>query len=227
MEAALRGGVLRGELHALVRNGTFRKVFNEYRAAFDDKAPGISDTEKALRGKILAEIDKKETEFNESMQKILDVAANHLELFDGLADQGHAVQRGAVETVANLEKLTSPTTWVSKKGKVALKHLEVVPELRVPWKAALKGDDIAYHCKTKMSNETKKLLESIATSVGARFETDDLGSTRILLPKNRAEAFFAAFSEENVQKLTHPEEYMARKDGGDGLKGAKTYRPVH
>lgn len=125
-----------------------------------------------------------------------------------------------------LEKLTSPTTWVSKKGKVALEHLEVVPETRVPWKAALRGDDIAYYCETKMSWETRQLLEGIAKGAGARFETDELGFTRILVPKDRAEAFFAAFSEENVQKLTHPDEYMARKEGGDGLAGAKLYRPV-
>lgn len=125
-----------------------------------------------------------------------------------------------------LEKLTSPTTWVSKKDKVALEHLEVVPETRVPWKAALRGDDIAYYCETKMSWETRQLLEGIAKGAGARFETDELGFTRILVPKDRAEAFFAAFSEENVQKLTHPDEYMARKEGGDGLAGAKLYRPV-
>ena len=214
------------ELRDLVQHDAFKKVFNEYRVAFDDKAPGLSDAEKTLRGKILADIDKKEAEFNESMQKILDVSDNNLQLFDDLADRGVDIQRGAVETISNLEKLTSPTTWVSKKGKVALKHLEVVPETRVPWKAALRGDDIAYYCETKMSWETQKLLEGIAKNAGARFETDHLGFTRILVPKDRAEAFFAAFSEENVQKLTHPEEYVARKDGGDGLKGAKIYRPV-
>lgn len=72
----------------------------------------------------------------------------------------------------------------------------------------------------------RKVAESISKGAGARFETDELGFTRILVPKDRAEAFFAAFSEENVQKLTHPDEYMARKEGGDGLAGAKLYRPV-
>ena len=214
------------ELRENVRNGAFKKVFNEYRAAFDDKAPGLSDAEKTLRGKILAEIDKKEAEFNESMKKIFDVSDNNLQLFDDLADRGADIQRGAIETVANLEKLTSPTTWTSKNGKVALKHLEVVPESRVPWKAALKGDDIVYFCETKMSWETQQLLEGIAKNVGAHFETDALGLSRLVVPKDRAEAVFAAFSEENVQRITHPDEYLARKEGGDGLKDAKIYRPV-
>ena len=213
-------------LREKAEHGEFRKVFNEYRAHFNPDEAGISDAEKALRTKICADIDAKEAEFNESLKKILDVSANNLELYDDLAEDGPAIQQGAIETVANLEKLTSPTTWVSKKGKVALEHLEVVPETRVPWKAALRGDDIAYYCETKMSWETQKLLEAIAKGAGARFEADELGFTRILVPKDRAEAFFAAFSEENVQKLTHPDEYAARKSGGDGLEGAKLYRPV-
>jgi len=213
-------------LREKAEHGEFRNVFNEYRAHFNPDEAGISDAEKALRTKICADIDAKEAEFNESLKKILDVSANNLELYDDLADRPPAVRQGAIETVANLEKLTSPTTWVSKKGKVALEHLEVVPETRVPWKAALRGDDIAYYCETKMSLETQKLLEAIAKGAGARFEADELGFTRILVPKDRAEAFFAAFSEENVQKLTHPDEYAARKSGGDGLEGAKLYRPV-
>ena len=204
-------GVL--ELRRLVQSGAFHDVFARYRAEFNDNAPGISEAEQTLRGKILAEIDKKEAEFNESMQKILDVTAPHLQLFDNLADQGEAEQRGAVETVANLEKLVSPTTWVSKNGKVQLKHLEVVPETRVPWKASVNGNDIAYSCGAKISSKARSLLESIATGVGARIETDEYGGTRILISKDKAEAFFAAFSEENVQKLTHPEEYMARTAG--------------
>ena len=206
--------------------GEFRKVFDDYRAAFDPKEKGISDAEKALRTKICADIDKKEAEFNESLQKILDVSSNNLNLYDDLDDQPPSVRQGAIETVANLEKLTSPTTWVSKKGQVALNHLEVLPESRVPWKAALKGDNIVYYCETKMSFETTDVLEGIAKSAGAIFERDALGFCRLVVPKDRAEQVFAAFSEENVQRITHPEEFIARQEGGDGLKAAKTYKPV-
>ena len=196
-------------LRETASRGEFKKLFDEYRAAFNPDEPGISDAEKALRNKILADIGKKEAEFNESLKKILDVSANNLELYDDLDDRPPAVRQGAIETVANLEKLTSPTTWVSKKGKVALDHLEVIPESRVPWKAALKGDDIIYYCETKMSAETRQLLDGIARSVGARFETDPIGLSRLVVPKGREEAFFAAFSETNVQRLTHPEEFLA------------------
>ena len=206
--------------------GEFKKVFDDYRAAFDPNEKGISDAEKALRTKIIADIDKKETEFNESLKKILDVSANNLNLYDDLAEDGPAIQQGAIETVANLEKLTSPTTWVSKKGQVALNHLEVLPESRVPWKGTLKGDTLLFLCETKLSWNTIQLLEAVVTGAGGKCETDALGVTRVTVPKDKAAQFFASFNEEQVQQLTHTAEYMARKNGLDGLKEAQTYKPV-
>ena len=206
--------------------GEFKKVFDDYRAAFDPKEDGISDAEKALRTKIWDDIDKKEAEFNESLKKILDVSANNLALYDDLAADGPAIQQGAIETVANLEKLTSPTTWVSKKGQVALDHLEVIPDTRVPWKGTLKGDNLLFICETKLSWETTQLLEAVVEGAGGKCEGDALGVTRVTIPKDKAAQFFASFNEEQVQQLTHTAEYTARKDGRDGLKEAKTWTPV-
>ena len=213
-------------LRDLAKAGAFKKVFDEYRAAFDPNEKDISDAEKALRTKIAGDIDKKEAEFNESLKKVLDASVNHLDLYDDLDDQPPAVRQGAVETVANLEKLTSPTTWVSKNGKVALTHLEVVPETRTPWRAALTGDKILYRTDKPISSATSQLLTSIAKNCGASFDTDELGVSRLVVPLDRAEKVFAAFSEENVQQLTHPEEYMARKEGRAGIREAKTWKPV-
>ena len=206
--------------------GEFKKVFDDYRAAFDPKEKGISDAEKTLRQKIIADIDKKEAEFNESLKKILDVSANNLNLYDDLAEEGPAIQQGAIETVANLEKLTSPTTWVSKKGQVALNHLEVLPDTRVPWKGTLKGDNLLFICETKLSWNTTQLLEAVVTGAGGKCESDALGVTRVTVPKDKAAQFFASFNEEQVQQLTHTAEYTARKNGLDGLKEAQTYKPV-
>ena len=124
-------------------------------------------------------------------------------IYDDLDNQPPAVRQGAIETVSNLEKLTSPTTWTSKKGKVALEHLEVIPEMRVPWKAALKGDNIVYITETKMSYANMKQLEDVVTTAGAKFETDALGVTRITVPVDKAEKFFAVFNEEKVKQITH------------------------
>ena len=217
-------GVL--DLRKTAESGKFKELFDKYRAAFDPDESGITDAEKALRQKIHAEIGKKEAEFNESLKKILDVSANNIALYDDLDGEPESVRRGAIENIANLEKLTSPTTWTSKHGKVALKHLEVIPESRVPWKAALKGDNIVYFTETQMSYSNKKQMEDVVTAAGAKFETDALGVTRITVPVDKAEKFFAAFNEETVQQITHPAEYKARKEGGSGLKEATVYKPA-
>ena len=213
-------------LRETAKRGEFKDLFDKYREAFNPNAEGISDAEKALRTKIIEDINKKEAEFNESLKKILDVSVNNLDLYDDLSDQPESVRRGAIENLANLEKLTSATTWTSKKGKVALEHLEVVPETRVPWKGVLKDDSIVFFTETKMSYRNLKQLEDVVTMAGAKFEDDAMGVTRITVPLDKAEKFFAAFNEEKVQQLTHPAEYMARKEGRDGLKEATIYKPV-
>ena len=213
-------------LRDLAKTGAFKKVFDDYRAAFNPNEEGISDAERAIRQKVSADIDAKEAEFGESLKKVLGAVVNHLDLYDDLDKQPPAVRQGAVETIANLEKLTSPTTWVSKKGKVALTHLEVVPETRTPWRGALMGDKILYRTDKPISWETSQMLESLAKSCGATFDTDELGVSRLVVPLDRAEQVFAAFSEKNVQQLTHPEEYKARMEGSDGIKEAKTWKPV-
>ena len=213
-------------LRDLAKTGAFEKVFDDYRAAFYPNEDGISDAERAIRLKVVAAIDAKKAEFEESLKKVLGAVVNHLDLYDDLDKQPPAVRQGAVETIANLEKLTSPTTWVSKKGKVALSHLEVVPETRTPWRGALMGDKILYRTDKPISWETSQMLESLAKSCGATFDTDVLGVSRLVVPLDRAEQVFAAFSEKNVQQLTHPEEYKARMEGSDGIKEAKTWKPV-
>ena len=150
-----------------------------------------------------------------------------LELHDDLKEFAPSVNRDdAIETLANLEKLTSPTTWVSKKGQVALKHLEVLPDTRVPWRAHLEGDNIIYYCDKPLSKEMQDRLKAmLGNAEGSSLFVDGQGTTKIIVPLVGHEKAFAAFSEENVIKLTHPEEYMAMTTGGDRLKVAKTYVP--
>ncbi|MBO7683445.1 MAG: hypothetical protein J6T51_01820 [Kiritimatiellae bacterium] len=214
------------ELRTIARSGAFEKLFADYKAAFNPEEQGIPPDEKALRTKICAEIDEKKAEFDLQLGRLMRIFGMQLDLFDRLSADGPAMQEGAVNTLSHLEMLTSPTTWVSKHGEVALKHLEVRPETRVPWRAGVDGDNIVYHCDKHLSAETHSLLATMAQGAGATIETDALGVTRLTVPKGAAERFFAALSEENVQKLTHPEEYVVRKEGGDPLKVARDFKPV-
>ena len=224
-----RAAKLRGvlEMRELQKSGAFKKVFDDYRKAFDPNEGGISDAEKTLRGRIITEINAKEKEFNESINKLMRVAGMQLELHDDLKELAPQVNRDdAVETLANLEKLTSPTTWVSKRGQVALNHLEVLPESRVPWRAHVEGDNVVYYCDKPLSKAVQNTLRAmLANCPGAFLNVDGQGTTKIIIPVVGHEDAFRALSEENVIKLTHPEEYMATKAGEDRLKIAKTYVP--
>jgi hypothetical protein len=195
-------------------------------AVFDPKEDGISQDERNLRTRICAEINEKKAEFDQQLIRLMDIFNMQLELNDSLAADGPAMQEGAINTLSHLEMLTSPTTWVSKHGEVKLNHLEVRPETRVPWRAVVAGDNIVYQCDKPLAAETRALLAPLAQNSGATLETDALGVTRLTVPKASAERVFAAFSEENVQNLTHPEEAAARNIGLDPLKVAKDYKPA-
>ncbi len=213
------------KLREIAQSGAFDRLFDDYLTTFSPDEEGISDAEKTLRLKIKEEIKQKRTEFDQSLKKLLNVGGKQLELYDDLAEDGPEMQEKAINTLSHLEMLTSPTTWVSKKGQVALNHLEVKQETRVPWNAYAEGDNMVYFCDKPLDYSTMKLVESVAKSAGVHYEFDNYGNSRIVVPKADAEKFFAAFSEENVQKLTHPEEYAARKMGGDPLAVAKDYSP--
>ena len=223
--AAKFKGVL--ELRELQKSGQFKKVFDDYRTVFNPNENGISEAEKALRSKIITDINAKEKEFNESLNKLMRVAGMQLELHDDLKEFAPQVNRdNAIETIANLEKLTSPTTWVSKNGQVALKHLEVLPKTRVPWRAHLEGDNIVYYCDKPLSADVQGTLRAMLSNCpGTTLTVDGQGTTKIFVPVVGHEDVFAALTEENVIKLTHPDEYMAMAQGDDRLKVAKTYVP--
>ena len=215
------------DLRAKVDSGAFDRLFADYKAAFDPNEQGITDAEKTLRTRIIADIAAKETEFKENVARVLSAGAMQLELFDALDGQPQAVKQGAIENLANLEKLFSPTTWVSKNGQVKLEHLEVIPETRVKWSAGVEGDNIVYHHDGPLDENARGILDTIAQQAGATLDIDAaVETTRLVIPKAVAERFFAAFGEDKVAQLTHPEESAARAGmGGDPLKTAKTYTP--
>ncbi len=205
------------------QSGKITKLFDDYRKAFDAKAPGISDAEKALRLKIQEDINAKEKEFNDNMQKILNVSDSQLHFYDDLNADGPETQKNAIETIENLEKLTSPTTWVSDDGSVPLEHLNVKPETRIPWQAHVDGDNLVYHCDEPLSANAKVQLRAFATAAGVQLEIAADGTAKITVNKDQREKFFNTFAEEKIQNATHPDEAAARQMGEDGVNAAKGY----
>ncbi len=206
------------------RSGKIDKLFSDYRAAFNPDEEGISAAEKTLRNKIIADINAKEREFNESLQKILNVTYTQIKLYDDLREDGEETQKSAVETIENLEKLTSPTTWVSDDCSVPLDHLSVIEKTRIPWKARVEGDSLVYQCTKPVGDKAMVQLQAFASAAGVTLEILADGTAKITVGKDRRENFFTCFSEEKVKNSTHPDEAAARKFGGDGISEAKNYK---
>ena len=219
--AKLQGVVM---LREVKNSGAVENLFREYKRAFNPLERGISSAESELRKKIITDIESKEKEFNYSLQKILNVSDSQLHLYDDLSIDGPQTQQNAIETIENLEKLTSPTTWVSKDGTVPLEHLQVLPESRVAWNAHVDGDNIVYNCDEPLSLSARKMLEAVAVSAHGELKIAADGTATLKVSRENREAFFKALSEENVMKLTHAEEAAARKFGGNGLLEAKNYK---
>ncbi len=192
-------------LRALLKSGDIDTLAQKYKDAFNPAQQGISDAEKKLRNDITSKIDKMVTEFKAQIQKMVDVCQPQLDLFDALKDDGKAIQNGAIETIANLEKLTSPTTWKSPKGEVNLKHLAVKPETRTPWTASLQGTNIVYTSGKPIDKTARRHLEVFATTAGVTCTFDAKGLATLTIPRASAQAAFDIFSEDNVSRTTHPE----------------------
>ncbi len=201
-------GILK--LRELKNSGKIEKLFRDYRTAFNPDAPDITAQEKELRRTIMEEIGKKEEEFSENLGKVLDAVQVHLALYDALSPERPEIQEKAIETIENLEKLTSPTTWMSRNGEVPLKHLEVIPETRNPWHGQKVGDHIIYMSTNPVTGKERSRLEEHARASGAFLSFSPSGEARLVVQLSKAAQEMDAFAESSVARTTHPEEAAER-----------------
>ena len=221
--AKLEGAV---RLRQLKQDGVFKKLFDDYRAAFDPKEAGITAAEKALRKTVIASIDEKEDEFDQNLGKVLGAVENQLALYDAVASAGREMQEKVIETLGNLEKLTSPTTWLSPHKEVPLKHLSVLPETRIPWKGRFIQPDLVFQSQKPLSRVAQDRLRRFAEASGSQVRYDAGGFARLVIPgKSVRNGALDFFSENAVAYATHPEEALARSNGGTGLEEGKHYVP--
>ena len=194
----------------LQRSGKVDELFAAYRSQFN--VEHASAAEKPLFTKINARIDEMESEFRAQMNKLLSVFGPQLEFYDAFSDDEQAMRRPAIDTIDNLEKLTSPTTWTSAKGEVKLKHLEVVQSKRIPWTAHMDdGNNLVYESKAPLDAKARELLENRLRGKDVlTCEFDDKGHARISVAKGDADVLFEALSERHVMEDTHPDEFRER-----------------
>ena len=193
------------------------KLANDYQQAFNPNEEGISKEEKAIRQQVFDNIGKMKDEFTTQVNRIVDICADQLKLYDDLENDPNTkpLQEGAIETIENLAKLTSPTTWTSKNGEVELKHLSVPEKTRIPWTA--KKDEngmLVYTSQKKLSTEaqTRLLQQMYGAPNSAEIKISKDGIATIKVPVGDAQHLFDAFSEDKITKVKHPEEVQRRAD---------------
>ena len=204
-------GVLK--LRELRNSGAITKLFMQYGAAFNPKETGIPDEEKAIREQIIDSLMSMQKEFIAQIDKMTTACADQLALYDELSGNP-TMQEQAIDTIENLEKFTSPTTWKSEHGKVELKHLSVIEETRIPWTAKKVNNTIVYTSAKPLSQDMQTRLNMQTTLQAGHSDItyDPQGRATITVPINHAQQFFDAFSEEKVIQLTHLEEAAARNN---------------
>jgi hypothetical protein len=149
-------------------------------------------------------LEKMWEEVDMQLDKILNAFDSQLKLYDAVmkATNGNRwVGECAIETIANLEKVTSPTTIKSANKKVLLNHLEVIQKTRIPWSGAYENGNIVYTSSKPISNEAKaRLLELLGDEFRDVLTVDEkTGLARVVLtPENRRDLFMA-LAEYNVK----------------------------
>ena len=204
-------GVLK--LRELRDSGAITKLFLDYGKAFNPQEQGISEAEKSIREEIITNLTAMQNEFIAQIDKIPTACADQLKLYDDLAGNPD-LQKNAIETIENLEKLTSKTTWKSEHGKVELKHLSVIEETRIPWTAKKVGNTLVYTSRKPIPQDRQFHLNMLNTLIPqSQLEFDPEGKASFTVPiGHQSDLFFDIFDETKAIQLTHLEEAADREN---------------
>ena len=182
-------------------HGDFDNIFNEYEARFPADDP---HADQALSQAIQTRIREMRAEFNGQYDRMMGVFGGQLDVYDhfvALTPGDDATACRVIDAVENLERLTSPTVSTSKHGEVQLRHLEVTPETRVPWKVRVAPDGAVVYSCDRLPEGRKPLLENMLQGAGVtEVEAGTDGSFTFTVPQANLPAFLGAFTEDAVRQ---------------------------
>ena len=183
---------------AFVR-GDFDNIFNEYEARF----PADEGGDPALGSAIRSRLGEMRAEFNGQYDRLMGVFGGQLAVYDhflALTPGDDATACGVIDAVENLERLTSPTVSMSKHGEVQLRHLEVTPETRVPWKVRVAPDGAVVYSCDRLPEGRKPLLANMLQRAGVTDVAADAGGAfTFTVPQANLATFLGAFTEAAVR----------------------------
>lgn len=182
-------------------HGDFDNIFNAYALRFPADDP---HADQALSQAIQTRIREMRAEFNGQYDRMMGVFGGQLDVYDhfvALTPGDDATACRVIDAVENLERLTSPTVATSKHGEVQLRHLEVTPETRVPWKVRVAPDGAVVYSCDRLPEGRKPLLENMLQGAGVtEVEAGTDGSFSFTVPPANLPAFLGAFTEEAVRQ---------------------------
>lgn len=183
---------------AFVR-GDFARTFDAYAARF----PEAGDGDPALRAAVRGRIREMREEFTAQYQRLMGVFGGQLAVYDhflALTPGDDATACKVIDAVENLERLTSPTVATSKHGEVPLRHLEVTPETRVPWKVRVADGGAAVFACDRLPDARRPLLANLLQRAGVTdVATDAGGAFTFTVPPANLAAFLGSFTEGAVK----------------------------
>lgn len=182
-------------------HGDFDNIFNAYAVRFPADDP---HADQALSQAIQTRIREMRAEFNGQYDRMMGVFGGQLAVYDhfvALTPGDDATACRVIDAVENLERLTSPTVATSKHGEVQLRHLEVTPETRVPWKVRVAPDGAVVYSCDRLPEGRKPLLENMLQGAGVtEVEAGTDGSFSFTVPPANLPAFLGAFTEDAVRQ---------------------------
>ena len=178
----------------------FTFIFNEYAARFPVNGGG----DQALNQAIQTRIREMRSEFTEQYARLMEVFGEQIDVYDHFVEPTTGDDTTAcrvIDAVENLERLTSPTVSTSKHGEVQLRHLEVTPETRVPWKVRVAPDGAVVYSCDRLPEGRKPLLANMLQRAGVtEVEADAGGAFTFTVPQANLPAFLGAFTEDVVRQ---------------------------
>ena len=182
-------------------HGDFDNIFNAYALRFPADDP---HADQALSQAIQTRIREMRAEFNGQYDRMMGVFGEQIDVYDhfvALTPGDDATACRVIDAVENLERLTSPTVATSKHGEVQLRHLEVTPETRVPWKVRVAPDGAVVYSCDRLPEGRKPLLENMLQRAGVtEVEAGTDGSFTFTVPQANLPAFLGAFTEDAVRQ---------------------------
>lgn len=182
-------------------HGDFDNIFNAYALRFPADDP---HADQALSQAIQTRIREMRAEFNGQYDRMMGVFGEQIDVYDhflALTPGDDATACRVIDAVENLERLTSPTVSMSKHGEVQLRHLEVTPETRVPWKVRVAPDGAVVYSCDRLPEGRKPLLENMLQGAGVtEVEAGTDGSFTFTVPQANLPAFLGAFTEDAVRQ---------------------------